>query len=75
MKFGYNPSKADSVNSIVYILSAVASPIFGFFIDKTGKSIFWIIAGIVFTLGSHAMFAFTFIEPYVGMVGVQSVLI
>ena len=68
MKFGYSPSKADSINSIVYILSAVASPIAGFFIDKTGKAIFWIISGIVFTLVAHAMFAFTFIPAYYGMV-------
>ncbi len=71
MKFGYSPAKADSINSIVYILSAVASPIAGFFIDKTGKAIFWIISGIVFTLVAHAMFAFTFIPAYYGMVSYE----
>ena len=68
MKYGMSPGHAGAVNSIVYILSAVASPIFGFLIDRTGRSILWIIGGIVFTLGAHALFAFSFFEPIVCMV-------
>ncbi|XP_076435777.1 lysosomal dipeptide transporter MFSD1-like [Babylonia areolata] len=68
MKFSMNPTNANAVNSLVYIISAVASPFFGFVIDKTGKNIFWVISGIAITLGCHALLAFTFITPYVGMV-------
>ncbi|ESO96144.1 hypothetical protein LOTGIDRAFT_214694 [Lottia gigantea] len=67
MKYGFSPASANSVNSLVYIISAVASPLFGFMIDKSGKNIFWVIAGIVFTIGCHGVLAFTFINPYVAM--------
>ncbi|XP_071084456.1 lysosomal dipeptide transporter MFSD1-like isoform X1 [Haliotis cracherodii] len=67
MKYDYSPGLANNVNSIVYIISAVASPLFGFLIDKSGKNIFWVITGVLVTLGCHAMLAFTFINPYVAM--------
>ncbi|XP_055868453.1 major facilitator superfamily domain-containing protein 1-like [Biomphalaria glabrata] len=68
MKFGLTPTSANAVNSLVYIVSAVASPVFGFLIDKIGKNVFWVIIGIVVTLGCHMMLAFSFINPYVPMV-------
>ncbi|KAL3847679.1 hypothetical protein ACJMK2_018576 [Sinanodonta woodiana] len=67
MKFGFSPTLANNVNSLVYIISAVASPFFGFVIDRTGKNIFWVILGTLVTLGCHALLAFTFINPYVAM--------
>ncbi|KAK6195515.1 hypothetical protein SNE40_000928 [Patella caerulea] len=67
MKFGFTPTLANSVNSLVYIISAGASPLFGFLIDKSGKNIFWVITGILSTLGCHAVLAFTFINPFVAM--------
>ena len=60
-----------STFSLVYIISAVASPVFGFCIDKTGKNIFWVILGTVVTLGCHAVLAFTFITPFLAMVSVR----
>ncbi|CAL1527854.1 unnamed protein product [Lymnaea stagnalis] len=68
MKFGLTPTSANAVNSLVYIVSAVASPVFGFLIDKIGKNVFWVIIGIVVTLGCHMLLAFTFINPYVAMI-------
>ncbi|ELT99040.1 hypothetical protein CAPTEDRAFT_162862 [Capitella teleta] len=68
MKWGYTPSKANAVNSLVYIISAVASPISGFCIDKTGKNIFWVISGTAVTLGCHALLAFTFLNPFIAMI-------
>lgn len=56
--------------SLVYIISAVASPLFGFLIDKSGKNVFWVILGTFVTLGCHALLAFTFITPYVAMVSI-----
>ena len=46
----------------------MASPVFGFAIDKTGRNVFWIFAGCVLTLACHAALAFTFINPFVAMV-------
>ncbi|XP_053404412.1 major facilitator superfamily domain-containing protein 1-like isoform X2 [Mercenaria mercenaria] len=67
MKFEMDPSLANSVNSLVYIISAVASPLFGFLIDKSGRNVFWVILGTSTTIGCHALLAFTFITPFVAM--------
>lgn len=66
-KFGFSPEDANAVNSIVYIIAAVASPIFGFVIDKTGRNVMWVFMSIATTIGAHAILAFTFLNPYVGM--------
>ncbi|XP_052702809.1 major facilitator superfamily domain-containing protein 1-like isoform X1 [Crassostrea angulata] len=67
MKWGFEPNLANNVNSLVYIISAVASPVFGFLIDRTGRNVFWVILGTVCTIGCHALLAFTFLNPYVAM--------
>ncbi|XP_059159544.1 major facilitator superfamily domain-containing protein 1-like [Physella acuta] len=68
MKFGLTPATASTLNSLVYIIPAVACPLLGFCIDKTGKNIFWVIGGISLALVSHMMLAFTFVNPYIPMV-------
>lgn len=67
-KFDFSPSNANAVNSIVYVISAVASPFFGILVDKVGRNILWVFLAILFTIASHALLTFTFINPYVGMV-------
>lgn len=51
MKFQMPHAQASVVNSLVYILSAVCSPLLGFLIDKSGKNLFWLMGGILITLG------------------------
>lgn len=67
-KFDLVPSEAKLVNSLVYVVSAVASPFLGLLVDKTGRNIFWVFLSIIFTMGSHGMLAFTFINPYISMI-------
>ncbi|XP_062521615.1 major facilitator superfamily domain-containing protein 1-like [Corticium candelabrum] len=67
-KYDFSDAQANAVDGIVYILSAAFSPIFGFFIDRFGKNVFWVIAAVVITLGSHSLLAFTFINPWIPMV-------
>lgn len=67
-KYGFSPSDASAINSIVYVISAVASPLFGFIIDKAGRNVSWILASVVTTIVAHSLLAFTFVNPYVGMV-------
>jgi len=69
MKFALKPSIADNVNSLVFVVSAFASPVFGFLIDRTGKNIFWVNLGIVATMACHALLGFSFINPYIAMIG------
>lgn len=54
--------------SIVYIISAPASPLLGFMVDKTGKNVIWVMIAVVSTLAAHMMLAFTFWNPWIAMV-------
>ncbi|KAJ0181914.1 hypothetical protein K1T71_002636 [Dendrolimus kikuchii] len=67
-KFDFLPREANNVNSMVYLLSAALSPFFGILIDKTGRNMMWIIMSIITTLGAHFMLAFTFFNPYIGVI-------
>nr|XP_058971250.1 major facilitator superfamily domain-containing protein 1-like isoform X2 [Pocillopora verrucosa] len=66
-KFDLNPTKAGAVNSVVFIISACASPFLGFMVDRVGKNIFWVILSVAVTLGCHCLMAFTFCNPFVAM--------
>uniref|UniRef100_A0A671U0Z6 Lysosomal dipeptide transporter MFSD1 n=1 Tax=Sparus aurata TaxID=8175 RepID=A0A671U0Z6_SPAAU len=52
---------------IVYIISAPASPVLGFMVDKTGRNVVWVIIAVVATLTAHMMLAFTFWNPWIAM--------
>lgn len=39
----------------------------GLVVDKTGKNVFWVFLAILGSMASHSLLAFTFINPYVGM--------
>ncbi|XP_067006714.2 lysosomal dipeptide transporter MFSD1 [Anabrus simplex] len=66
-KFGFSPSDANTVNSIVYIISAIASPLLGLLVDKMGKNVFWVCLSVLVSIGCHGLLAFTFLNPYVAM--------
>ena len=40
-KYQVSSGYANILNSLVYIISAVASPFLGFLVDKTGFNVFW----------------------------------
>ncbi|XP_053625696.1 major facilitator superfamily domain-containing protein 1-like isoform X2 [Plodia interpunctella] len=67
-KFDFVPQDANTVNSMVYLLSAALSPFFGILIDKTGRNVMWVIISIVATIGAHFLLAFTFYNPYIGVI-------
>lgn len=71
-KYGFPAHIANIVNSLVYLISAGVSPVFGIAVDKTGFNLIWLNFGIIATLGCHAAFAFgsgsAFI-PYLAMIG------
>lgn len=67
-KFDYTPEQANTVNSLVYLISVVASPLLGLVVDKTGRNVMWVFASILVTIFAHVLLAFTFLNPYIGMV-------
>ncbi|XP_055022552.1 major facilitator superfamily domain-containing protein 1 isoform X2 [Boleophthalmus pectinirostris] len=66
-KFNFSPANARAVNSIVYIISAPASPVLGFMVDKIGRNVIWVMCAVVTTLAAHMMLAFTFWNPWIAM--------
>uniref|UniRef100_A0A6Q2YF87 Lysosomal dipeptide transporter MFSD1 n=1 Tax=Esox lucius TaxID=8010 RepID=A0A6Q2YF87_ESOLU len=66
-KFNFSPAEARAINSIVYIISAPASPVLGFMVDKIGRNVIWVICAVFATLMAHMMLAFTFWNPWIAM--------
>lgn len=67
-KFDFAPVTANTADSIVYLMSAFASPVCGFLIDFTGYNTLWVNGAILGTIAAHFLLAFTFINPFVPMV-------
>ncbi|XP_075426689.1 lysosomal dipeptide transporter MFSD1 isoform X1 [Ascaphus truei] len=66
-KFNFSPLQAGAINSVVYIISAPMSPVFGLLVDRVGKNIIWVMCAVVTTLIAHIMLAFTFWNPWIAM--------
>lgn len=67
-RFGLKSDAANKVNSMIYLISSVGSPVLGFAVDKIGKNLFWIILSIIATICGHYVLAFATWNPYIGMV-------
>lgn len=67
-KYEYDPAAANTVNSLVYSISAIASPLLGFLVDKMGKNVTWVFLSILSTIVAHGLLAFTYVNPYICMV-------
>lgn len=66
-KFDYSPEDANTVNSIIYSISAVASPLAGLIVDKSGRNVMWVFLSTAVTIGAHSLLAFSFLNPYIAM--------
>lgn len=67
-KFDFSPVTANTADSIVYLMSAFASPLCGFLIDMSGFNTLWVNGAILGTIGAHFLMAFTNLNPFVPMV-------
>lgn len=59
---------ADKINSLVYLISGVASPFTGILIDKAGLNLLWILLSVIATVIAHVLLGFTAVNPYIGIV-------
>ncbi|KAM7534093.1 hypothetical protein Aperf_G00000108956 [Anoplocephala perfoliata] len=57
-KFELDASEAAVVNSLIFIISAVASPLVGLAVDWIGYSLTWVTSGVALASVCHAIFAF-----------------
>ncbi|XP_035233242.1 major facilitator superfamily domain-containing protein 1-like [Stegodyphus dumicola] len=67
-KYDMDQSEANLLDSIVYYISAVASPLLGLLVDKTGRNLTWVFVAVFLTLFCHVALGFTFITPWIPMV-------
>ena len=63
-KYSLTDEGANTVNSFVYIVAAIISPLCGFAVDKTGRNILWISLGTILTCIAHLIIAFTKLTPW-----------
>ena len=66
-KWSFDESEANGVDGIIYTISAVVCPIFGYLIDISGRNILWVFFATIITVLSHACLAFTMINPWFPM--------
>ena len=57
-----------ALSGLVYLVSAIASPFFGFLIDKTGKNVSWVLVSLAVSLLAHGILAFTHLNPYLAII-------
>ncbi len=67
-KFSLTAKSANFITGLIYLISAPASPILGYLIDKTGRNLLYVYIAVSLTLIGHVLLAFTFINPYVPVV-------
>lgn len=67
-KYDFNQDSANAVDSIPYVISAFASPLFGIMVDLTGRNLMWVALSVIMTLACHAMLTFSYVNPWVPMV-------
>ncbi|TRY77914.1 hypothetical protein TCAL_07172 [Tigriopus californicus] len=63
-KYGFEAKSANFITGLIYLISAPASPVLGFLIDKTARNVSYVFISIVATLIGHAFLAFTMVNPY-----------
>ncbi|XP_052262414.1 major facilitator superfamily domain-containing protein 1-like [Dreissena polymorpha] len=63
-KYDRSLDEANAINSMVFLVGAVTIPLFGAAIDKVGRNLIWMLAGLFLSLASHLLLTFTVVEPY-----------
>jgi len=66
-KFLFTSQEANKIIGLIYLVSAPASPLLGFVIDKTGRNISWVVIAVLVSLGCYALLNFTEVNPYVAI--------
>lgn len=67
-KWGYSPSKADAIDSVVYMISAVTSPFIGLLVDKVGRNLVFLLVAGLLVMVSHMLMAVVFINLWIPMI-------
>lgn len=58
-KYNYSPSDANRIDSTVYLISAITSPLIGFMVDKVGRNLVFLLVASILVMFSHSILALT----------------
>lgn len=67
-KWGYEPTKADAADSVIYVISAVTSPFIGLLVDKVGRNLIFLLVASILVMVSHMLMAVSFINLWIPMI-------
>jgi len=67
VQFHMDGDSANFITGLIYLVSAPASPLLGFLLDKTGRNITWCFIAVVASTGCHSLLAFTSLNPYIAI--------
>ncbi|XP_064455153.1 major facilitator superfamily domain-containing protein 1-like [Ornithodoros turicata] len=70
--YNFSESEADSVESVLYIFSAIALLLSGILFDKIGMNLMWMCISVVVTVVCHALLVFSPVSPSVPVVSTLS---
>lgn len=67
-KYNLTQQKGNFDISIIYLMSAGLSPVFGILVDYFGRHIYFVLLAATSVLIGHSLLIFTFLEPLVAMI-------
>ena len=67
-EYGYSGQQANFLIGLVYLVSAIASPLFGLILDKFGKNLSWLCGSLLVSILAHAGLVLTITGPYIPIV-------
>lgn len=67
-KWDYDPSHADALASLVYVLSAILSPFIGLLVDKVGRNLVFLLVASILVMFSHTVLALTTWNLWIPMI-------
>lgn len=67
-EYGLSISEASNLSSLMCCIICLASPIFGYLVEKTGRNLLYATTAILLSTLGHCLFAFTLLNPIIPMV-------
>ena len=67
-KYNFDAQTANFLVGLVYLVSAVSSPLLGWLLDRTHRNMVWMVASLSVSVVSHALLCWTQITPYMPVI-------
>ena len=66
-QFGFTSQQANNITSMVYLVSAPASPVVGVLVDKAGRNISWVFLSVTLSITCFVLLTYTAANPYLAI--------